>query len=91
MRKELIDQNHWFVRIRRYMALTAWIMLIFTHFTLFFVEIARIKAMEKETLWFYICCVIVILLYVISVIVQDTKVFPHIVEITKKYIDKKIN
>jgi hypothetical protein len=66
-------------------------MLIFNHFIQFFINIERIKAMEKTMLAFYVCCVIVILLYVISVIVQDTKVFPHILEITKKIIDKNIN
>lgn len=91
MRKEIIDQNHWFVRIRRYMALTASVMLLFNHFMLFFIKIERITAMKEPILAFYICCMSVIFLYVISVIVQDTKVFPHIVEITKKYIDKKIN
>lgn len=91
MRKEIIEQNHWFVRIRRYMALTAWIMLLFNHFIQFFINIERTKAMKETMLAFYICCMVVILLYVISVIIQDTKVLPHIVEITKKYIDKKIN
>ena len=88
MKQEIIKQNHQFVRIRRYMAITAGIMLIFNHFIQFFIEIERIKAMEKTMLAFYICCVIVIMFYIISVIIQDTKVLPNIIEISKNLISK---